>query len=278
LFARVGRALARSAAALVEDGHVGEAEATLREALALAPDEPEVTYRLGALVAYTGRPEEGEGILREALRRSPTSPELLLELAGLCVAAGRVGEAVRRTEDAVWANPTSPLAHYGRACLSLWRGDLEAGWAAARWRYLLFGGRRPPAGPAWDGAPAGGKTILLWWPPEEALGDCLQFCRFGPLVRARGGPVVMEAPRPLLPLLSTLAGVDRLVAAGDALPPYDLQAPLMDAPWRLGTSLATLPAALPYLAPQPARVDAWRRRLGADGTFRVGIAWRGILR
>ena len=49
-----------------------------------------------------------------------------------------------------------------------------------------------------------GRTILLH--AEQGLGDAIQFCRYVPLVAARGGRVILEVPRALFRLLQGLAG------------------------------------------------------------------------
>ena len=89
--------------------------------------------------------------------------------------------------------------------------------------------------------------------------------------------VVLEVPRDLLALMATLAGPAALLARGDALPPFDYHCPLMSLPLAFATTLASVPAPPSYLAADPARAAAWRRRLGpaADGKPRIGLAWRG---
>jgi hypothetical protein len=38
--------------------------------------------------------------------------------------------------------------------------------------------------------------------------------------------------------------------------------------------MATIPADVPYLHPEPDRIAAWRQRIGKNG-FRIGICWQG---
>ena len=59
--------------------------------------------------------------------------------------------------------------------------------------------RRPFQQPAWDGSALGGRTILLH--AEMGLGDTIQFVRYAPLVKDRGGRVVVEAQAALVRLL-----------------------------------------------------------------------------
>jgi hypothetical protein len=43
----------------------------------------------------------------------------------------------------------------------------------------------------------------------------------------------------------------------------------------VGTTLATIPADVPYLHADPAAVEAWRAKLDAGGKWKVGIVWAG---
>jgi hypothetical protein len=79
-------------------------------------------------------------------------------------------------------------------------------------------------------------------------------------------------------LLGSLAGVDRVVAHGEALPHFDLHCPMLSLPLALGTAtIATLPNDVPYLHTDPAQVAAWRARLATIGRPgpRVGLVWAG---
>jgi hypothetical protein len=118
-----------------------------------------------------------------------------------------------------------------------------------------------------------GKTILLH--PEQGLGDVIQFVRYAPLVKQRGGTVIVECPVRLMTLLESCAGIDRLVGRGGPLPAFDVQAPLLSLPGIFRTSLADVPAAIPYLWADPALEEQWRRELDGLGGFKVGIAWQG---
>jgi hypothetical protein len=153
-------------------------------------------------------------------------------------------------------------------------GDYERGWAEYEWRWRTGEMHLPSfAQPRWDGAPLGGRTVLLY--AEQGLGDALQFVRYAPLVRQRGGRVIVACRAPLLRLLAGCAGIDRLADQAGDLPAFDVYAPLLSLPHLLGTTLATVPAAVPYLHADPALVERWRGELAAGPAFRVGIGWQG---
>jgi hypothetical protein len=110
---------------------------------------------------------------------------------------------------------------------------------------------------------------------EQGFGDTIQFVRYLPLVKQRGGQVLLECQPPLLSLLAGTAGADRLIAGGAPLPAFDVQVALLSLPGIFGTVLDTIPAAVPYLAADAALVSRWRRELAPVKGFKVGIAWQG---
>jgi hypothetical protein len=124
----------------------------------------------------------------------------------------------------------------------------------------------------WKGEVLGGERILLY--AEQGLGDTMQFVRYVPLVAARGGEVVLEVQPALHDLLARADGASRVIRRGEALPEFSWQCPLMSLPLALGTELETIPARVPYIVPDAARVETWRRRLRGN-TRRIGLAWAG---
>ena len=109
-----------------------------------------------------------------------------------------------------------------------------------------LGGRRPgyrrAAQPRWDGAPRAGERLVLV--AEQGLGDTIQFCRFAPLLAARGFDVTILVRKAMAPLLSTLKGVtiatDAAELAQDKRPLRWL--PLLSVPGVLGITPENVPA------------------------------------
>src|SRR5262249_40101164 len=101
-----------------------------------------------------------------------------------------------------------------------------------------------------------------------------QFIRYAALVKDRGGKVVFESQPALVPLLKGAPGVDALVAHGKRLPRFDVQIPLLSLPRIFRTTLATIPASVPYLRAESDRVAGWRAALPA-ARLRIGTAWHG---
>jgi tetratricopeptide (TPR) repeat protein len=78
-------------------------------------------------------------------------------------------------------------------------------------------------------------------------------------------------------LFQRLPGADELLelsAAAITRRPFDLHIPLLSLPGLFGTTVDTVPANLPFIAPEPAKVSGWRQRLGSN-TVNIGIVWAG---
>src|SRR5262245_45065940 len=260
---------------LINQGKPDEAFPVYRQALRLQPHEAVFHSNLAHTLTLLGRPDEAEVSCRQALRLRPDFSDAHHNLAITLAAQGRFDEALAANAEALRLQPESPGARNCRALWWLQRGDFERGWPEYEWRWKIRGvSRRSFRQPDWDGSPLDGRTILVH--AEQALGDTLQFIRYAPLVRQRGGTVIVECQAPLLPLLRSCPGIDRLVAHKEALPDFDVQVPLLSLPGVFQTTLVTVPADVPYLFADPARVERWRRELGGEG-FKVGIAWQGSL-
>jgi tetratricopeptide (TPR) repeat protein len=189
----------------------------------------------------------------------------------------RCDEALASYDRALALRPDLAGAHNNAALCRLLVGDFERGWQEheSRWQAdQLATERRNFAQPLWLGSDElEGKTILLH--AEQGFGDTLQFCRYVPLVAARGARIILEVQRPLQDVMRTLAGAAKVVFRGEALPAFDLHCPLLSLPLALRTQLDTIPALTPYLAAPDNKVRAWRDRLAAREKPRIGLVWAG---
>ena len=247
-----------------EAGRLEEALALIGRAAALVPGQPLFQLNLGAVQRQIGRLQEAEASLRRALALAPGSVEAHLEL-GLTLLDRRdldAAEAMLRKGLAL--APEHASTHFALAGLLLLDGRYREGWAEYGWRLRMAemtGAQPVPTVPRWDGSPLDGRTILL--EAEQGHGDTIQFARYVPLVKARGGRVVLRCRPEIQSLLGTLDGVDATIAPGQPLPPLDCVAALPDLPHLFGTTVETIPGTVPYLHADPERVRAWRARLEA---------------
>jgi Flp pilus assembly protein TadD len=256
-------------------GRPVEAEASLRAALRLEPDSPIALNNLAIALCDQGRPADAERCLREALRLAPAAANALNNLGIALFDQGRAAEAEASFRKALRLQPDLADARNSLASMLLLDGRLKEGWEEYEWRWKtrdLAPTARGFAAPMWRGEPLRGRTLLIW--AEQGFGDTLQFCRYASMVEP-GARVVLEVQPPLAGLLASLPGSPRIVGRGEPLPPFDLHCPLHSLPRLFGTTLDTVPAAIPYLAADPARAAAWRERLADLSGLRVGLVWAG---
>ena len=256
-----------------EDGALKSA----RKAIELKPDLAAAHNVLGSILQDRRRPAEALAAFQRAVSLKPDLVDAYNNIGGIMERIGRPVDAGMAYERAVAMAPTVPQFHANLGMNRLLRGDLTGGWAEFDYRRA---DRTNPASrtfdghPLWDGGPLGGRTVLLT--AEQGMGDTIQFLRYAPMVANRGGRVIVECHPPLVPLARTVAGVADVVplADGVALPDFDVHCPLMTLPRVFNTRLDTIPASVPYVSADPAKVAEFAAKLPADGR-RVGLAWAG---
>jgi hypothetical protein len=246
-------------------------------ALELDPTQVEVLCNRGAALRALGRYQEALADYDSALATAPAHGAAHNNRGVALAALNRYDDARAAYDRALAIDPHDERARFNRALALLVSGDLPAGFAdfESRWRGSdTQAGPRPMQAPQWTGRePLAGKTILLH--AEQGLGDSIQFARYVPLVAGRGATVILEAHGGLGPLLQGLNGVTRVITRGEALPQHDFHCPLMSLALAFGTTLDTIPHAVPYLEAPQEHLERWRARLGARRRPRVGLAWSG---
>lgn len=261
------------ASAYLTAGRYEEARGALQQAIRRDPTFAEAFYNLGVVLYNLGRLDEAVDAYRHCLELRAGNASAHGNLGDLLRELGQFDQALAHLEQALAVDPQLPNAHYNRALVLLSLGRLEEGWAEYEWRWRCREfSRRQLAQPSWDGSPLADKTLLIH--AEQGLGDTIQFIRYLPLARQRCGNVLVEVQANLVPLLEC-SGLSGLVAQRAALPRFDFQLPMLSLPGIFGTTLETVPAAVPYLKARPELVDSWREKLSRYSQFKVGIVWQG---
>jgi len=295
------------ASALHQKGQLDEAVGCYHQALRCRPDCAEAYTNLGAALTVLGRLDEAVACYQQALRINPHFAEVCNNLGEALKELGQLDEALANFDQALQLKPGFAEPRWNRSLLWLLLGDFAKGWSEYEWRWTQANmPRRSFPQPLWDGSALDGRTILL--DAEQGLGDTLHFIRYVPLVRERGGNVIVECQPALLRLLAEAGkgpqGLSRkrpvtpLVGRGSPLLAFEVQAPLLSLPRIFNTSLATIPANVPYLHADAELVGHWRQEMRKSpksevqspksnaplptsdighrtSDFLVGIAWQG---
>jgi hypothetical protein len=222
-----------------------------------------------------GRCEEACAAARTALALDPECAEAHSAFGVAAAGMGRHAEALSSYQWALQLKPALAEAVWNKALLELSQGRFREGWAGYEARWLVKSlrlGQRYTTPPWLGGESLRDRVILLH--AEQGYGDSIQFCRYAPLVAARGAKVLLGMPSGLRALMASLEGVDSVVTQAP-VPDFELHCPLLSLPLAFGTELATIPAKVPYLHADRVARESWAARLGPCAVPRVGLAWAG---
>jgi tetratricopeptide (TPR) repeat protein len=245
------------------------------EAMRLAPTDSDSHVVRGIALNGLGRFEDSLAEF-DAAERLGASSAPFFDARGVARATlGDPKDALADFTAALALEPDNAETHYNRAFLWLNLGNWEEGWREHEWRLKI-----PKYAPAaslrnispWQGQPLHGKRLLAYG--EQGHGDILQFVRFLNLIDRDGAAITLGVPPAIRQLLAdSFADID-VAELMSLQAQFDYRISLMSLPAVFGTTLATVPAKVPYLSVDPARVAKWARRIGGHG-FRVGVVWQG---
>jgi tetratricopeptide (TPR) repeat protein len=253
-----------------------DALASYDQAIALKPDYAEAHYNRGTMLQDLGRFDGALASFGQAIALKPDYAEAYNNRGVVLQDLKRLDEAVADYTKAISLLPDYAEVHCNLAYCLLQMGRFEQGWRLHEWRKRTARpvGNRSFAQPLWLGREdIANKTLFIHW--EQGLGDTIQFCRYGKLLKARGARVVMSVQAPLYRLLGQMSA-DMLVIGPDAVPAaFDYHCPLLSLPLAAGTTLQNIPSEQSYIFADEQLRKAWAARLPPPTKPRIGVVWSG---
>jgi tetratricopeptide (TPR) repeat protein len=252
------------------------------QAIVLKPNLADAYCERGIALKELNQHDAAFASYARAIALDPDHVYAHLNRGNLLKETGQLDAALACYAKAISVKAGFATAHCNRSTILLLRGDFEKGWADFEWRWkdrystVIRQKRNFPQRRWLGGRSPAGKTILLHH--EQGFGDTLQFCRYATLVANLGATVILQVPKPLKNLLTSLEGVSQVIAEGDALPAFDCYCPLMSLPLAFKTTLSTIPSRVPYLKGSPDKARFWSEKLGERNKPRVGLVWSGGFR
>ncbi|MFO1026243.1 MAG: glycosyltransferase family 9 protein [Acetobacteraceae bacterium] len=292
---------------------LNEAAGICSDVLAAVPDHPAALALQGIVAAMAGDPEKGVELLRKAIGLRPGNATWYAHLSSLCRLTYRIDEGLATGQEAIRLDPNNAEhlvnlsllfvdaddreramvcllralglkhdhadGHLAMAQNLLAQGEFDPGWMEYEWRNLTEAGKAtmPPMTSApWNGMRIPNGRLLLVG--DQGYGDTIQFARYIPMVVDRCQELVLGCSAEMGPLLSTIPGVTQYCHRWNDVPGHAAHCRLSSLPYLFHTRMDTIPADIPYLKADPARIAHWRGRLDAmlpKGLRRIGLAWTG---
>ena len=265
--------------ALKEQHQFEEAVLNFKQVMKLTPDDADAYYNLGNTYEALDRYEAAVENYQLAIKKREGFAGAFNNLALVLKAMGRIDEAISHFREALRLQPGLAEAHWNLSLALLINGQFEEGWKEHEWRFRR--GKRSTIYPhrfgipLWDGSSFSGKRLFVH--SEQGFGDTLQFIRYLPMVKSRGGTVIFETLRPLLGILNSFPGIDKLVEISpnrSHVESYDYYVPIMSLPMLFATNIPTIPSNVPYIFADPEKVEQWKNRTSKGG-YKIGIVWAG---
>jgi Tfp pilus assembly protein PilF len=243
-------------------------------ALVLRPDFGDGFNNLASLYIDHHHNHEAIGYVVAAICLKPELSDAWYNLGVLLQRLEDYHPALKTYRYAGLINVNDADALCNAGLLYLLLGELNLGFWLYEWRWFSSGRQgHAHTEPLWNGEALAGKTILLHG--EQGMGDIVQFLRYLPWVKSLGGQIVLEIAGPLIPLVKGQVPADIIIAPGGTTPAVDLQCPLMSLPRVFGTNLGNIPASIPYLRADPARLESRKITKRPDTELVVGLCWSG---
>ncbi|MDR3521859.1 MAG: hypothetical protein P4L54_09620 [Acidocella sp.] len=225
----------------------------------------------------TDQPEAAEALLRPHLAGGVGPIPLWRQMAVALRRQGKMGEVRHIQMMLVEHNPGDLTARFDLSETLLMLGEYERGWREYQYRYSLahtVAIERKVQRPRWGGEAMPGKTLLIH--DEQGFGDTFQFIRLTrEAARRSKARVILEVNHETLALARRSLPEFEITARGTLPPAFDVHCEMMSLPMALDLKLTDLPGPIPYLLPDPARLEHWRRRLAGLPRPLVTLAWAG---
>jgi len=246
-------------------------------AIELNPDYAEAYNNLASALYKLGNSEAAIKNCRKSIELKTDYAEAYNTLAAALSMEQRYDEAIECYNKTIQLAPDYAEAYYSRGILYLCCGEFAKGWDDYQWRLKTENTKVQLRydKPWWQGEDFQGKTLLVQ--SEQGFGDSIQFVRYLPMVKGRGGTVILAEKPELIDLFRGLEGIDDLAGArelADGAVKYDLYVPLLNLPGIFNTTADNIPAPIPYLSAKEPKVAHWRNKIGTDA-FKVGLVWAG---
>lgn len=231
--------------------------------------------------AVPGRLDEAEAMLRKALKIDPENTSAMNNMALVMVHRCQPDEAIKWANKSLAIKPKQPDVLESRGYANLLKGNFGEGWDGYEWmvghskyrKDFTYNGE-----PRWRGE-TGGKLIVR---EEQGIGDVISFASILPDA-AQDNLITLECDRRLEGLLKrSFPDIEIHGTKTDKTATWtkgrtwDYHALIGSLAWKYRRTKESFPGK-PFLVADPERRLQWRALLDQLPGLKVGIAWTGGL-
>ncbi len=258
-------------------GNIQEVELILNNILQNNPNCIEALKLLAMLYHANNQFDRAIACYQKIIAQIPNDIGLLIKLSWAYHQQRKFDLAINVYNQILEIEPENEYAIWHRALLFLKTGNYLEGFKdfELKRNRPLYRDSYLENYKLWDGSNLNGKRIILYH-SNDGYGDIIQLIRYVSLVKQKGGEVIVAVPKPLLRLLKYVKGIDLLVSIDEPLPKSDVYLPLFSLPYRLQTTLETIPDRFPYLdisAIKQQKNSVCLPRTAQIDNFKIGFVW-----
>jgi len=249
-----------------------EAIALYTECYATNPYDVNTLFSAALCLLKIGKTSEAITLFESLVPQVSNATSVKYNIAYAYKTAGMLDKAIPLYEALIAERPDYEDAHLALGFAYIQKGDFARGWPQHS-RYLKRAGKNGDALRALlaHDAVAGKKVVLHY---EGGLGDTILFIRYAQKLKNLGAEIICLVQKPLIPLLSRCAYIDRLLPYKTPFPEYDAVATLMSLPAIFGDTEEKFPVSIPYIQPDSTLVTEWHERLKNYDGIKIGITWQ----
>lgn len=248
-----------------------------KKSVVLKPDFYLSYYNLGNAYRETLRFADAILFYKKVLKLKPDFSEAYYNIGVVNEFQYNFDEALKCYNNAIHFNSGHVNAHWNKSLLLLSNGNLTEGFEEYEWRMKRKEFvKRDFCCPQLTDQNISDKNVIVYC--EQGLGDAIQFIRYIPMLKNKGCKVTLECNELLYELFKSVQGIDELVINVDdahSNPYYDFNISLLSLPHYFKTKLDSIPARVPYITAPDEKKKEWRKKLGIENVFKIGLVWGG---
>ena len=246
-----------------------------QNAIALKPSYFNAIYNLGSTYYRIRNLDQSIDCFKQAMALKPDKIDIYTNMGACYGKKGDLSTAIMWHQKSLEDSPDYADGHYNMGISLLLDGRLQEGFQEYEWRLKRSDFPKPGYDtPLWDGSELKNKTILVYM--EQGFGDAIQFVRYLPQVKSRGGRVILVCHPLVQRLFKTARGADQVIPENHPLPAFDYHISLMSLPAIFQTDTDTIPSETPYLSIPLTPPESLDNIIDQHKQlFNVGFVWAG---